>query len=82
MVGAAMGTREEDKERLEHLVRAGANVVVLDSSPLSALSLSPLSALWSLCAHRSAHRSLLVEDVLSLSHHSLSLSHRNLSPKP
>ncbi|KAK9133838.1 hypothetical protein Scep_013366 [Stephania cephalantha] len=32
MVGAAMGTREEDKERLEHLVRAGANVVVLDSS--------------------------------------------------
>ncbi|XP_077220514.1 aldolase-type TIM barrel family protein [Tasmannia lanceolata] len=32
MVGAAMGTREEDKERLEHLVKAGANVVVLDSS--------------------------------------------------
>ncbi|KAK9092642.1 hypothetical protein Syun_027553 [Stephania yunnanensis] len=32
MVGTAMGTREEDKERLEHLVRAGANVVVLDSS--------------------------------------------------
>ncbi|KAK9156188.1 hypothetical protein Sjap_003668 [Stephania japonica] len=32
MVGAAMGTREEDKERLDHLVSAGANVVVLDSS--------------------------------------------------
>ncbi|KAK7350383.1 hypothetical protein VNO77_08944 [Canavalia gladiata] len=32
MVGAAMGTREEDKERLEHLVKAGVNVVVLDSS--------------------------------------------------
>ncbi|OVA15718.1 CBS domain [Macleaya cordata] len=32
MVGAAMGTREQDKERLEHLVKAGANVVVLDSS--------------------------------------------------
>lgn len=32
MVGAAVGTREEDKERLEHLVKAGANVVVLDSS--------------------------------------------------
>ncbi|KAK9087259.1 hypothetical protein Syun_029653 [Stephania yunnanensis] len=28
MVGAAMWTREEDKERLEHLVRHGANVVV------------------------------------------------------
>ncbi|KAK9125736.1 hypothetical protein Scep_014582 [Stephania cephalantha] len=50
MVGTTMGTREEDKERLEHLARAGANVIVLDSSPLSALS--------SLCAHRS----LLVED--------------------
>ncbi|MCL7025385.1 hypothetical protein MKW94_005068 [Papaver nudicaule] len=32
MVGAAIGTREQDKERLEHLVKAGANVVVLDSS--------------------------------------------------
>lgn len=32
LVGAAMGTREQDKERLEHLVRAGANVVILDSS--------------------------------------------------
>lgn len=32
MVGAAIGTRESDKERLEHLVKAGANVVVLDSS--------------------------------------------------
>ncbi|KAF6136582.1 hypothetical protein GIB67_029752 [Kingdonia uniflora] len=32
MVGAAMGTREDDKRRLEHLVKAGANVVVLDSS--------------------------------------------------
>ncbi|XP_059666734.1 inosine-5'-monophosphate dehydrogenase [Cornus florida] len=32
MVGAAIGTRETDKERLEHLVKAGANVVVLDSS--------------------------------------------------
>ncbi|GFS36649.1 aldolase-type TIM barrel family protein [Actinidia rufa] len=32
MVGAAIGTRELDKERLEHLVKAGANVVVLDSS--------------------------------------------------
>ncbi|XWS65490.1 hypothetical protein CRYUN_Cryun05aG0117300 [Craigia yunnanensis] len=27
MVGAAIGTRESDKERLEHLVKAGANVV-------------------------------------------------------
>ncbi|XP_038682846.1 inosine-5'-monophosphate dehydrogenase 2-like [Tripterygium wilfordii] len=32
IVGAAMGTRESDKERLEHLVKAGTNVVVLDSS--------------------------------------------------
>jgi len=32
MVGAAIGTREQDKERLEHLVKAGVNAVVLDSS--------------------------------------------------
>lgn len=32
MVGASIGTREHDKERLEHLVKAGVNVVVLDSS--------------------------------------------------
>lgn len=32
MVGAAIGTRESDKERVEHLVKAGANAVVLDSS--------------------------------------------------
>ncbi|KAA3485888.1 inosine-5'-monophosphate dehydrogenase 2 [Gossypium australe] len=32
MVGAAIGTRESDRERLEHLGKAGANVVVLDSS--------------------------------------------------
>ncbi|XP_072985321.1 inosine-5'-monophosphate dehydrogenase 2-like [Typha latifolia] len=32
LVGAAIGTREEDKERLKHLVKAGANVVVVDSS--------------------------------------------------
>ncbi|KAG6418920.1 hypothetical protein SASPL_121127 [Salvia splendens] len=32
LVGAAVGTRESDKERLEHLVKARINVVVLDSS--------------------------------------------------
>ncbi|KAG7652453.1 IMP dehydrogenase/GMP reductase [Arabidopsis thaliana x Arabidopsis arenosa] len=32
MVGAAIGTRESDKERLEHLVNVGVNAVVLDSS--------------------------------------------------
>lgn len=32
MVGATIGTREQDKERLEHLVKAGVNAVVLDSS--------------------------------------------------
>ncbi|XXG65650.1 hypothetical protein AAC387_Pa05g3294 [Persea americana] len=32
LVGAAVGTREQDKERLEHLVKAGADVVILDSS--------------------------------------------------
>lgn len=32
MVGAAIGTREADKERLQHLIKAGVNVVVLDSS--------------------------------------------------
>ncbi|KAK4253556.1 hypothetical protein QN277_010213 [Acacia crassicarpa] len=32
LVGASIGTRESDKERLEHLLKAGVNVVVLDSS--------------------------------------------------
>lgn len=32
LVGASIGTRESDKERLEHLVKAGADVIVLDSS--------------------------------------------------
>lgn len=32
LVGAAIGTRESDKERLEHLVKAGINAVVIDSS--------------------------------------------------
>lgn len=32
MVGASISTREQDKERLEQLVKAGTNVIVLDSS--------------------------------------------------
>ncbi|XP_009618296.1 inosine-5'-monophosphate dehydrogenase 2 [Nicotiana tomentosiformis] len=32
LVGAAVGTRDSDKERLEHLVKEGINAVVIDSS--------------------------------------------------
>lgn len=32
LVGAAVGTREEDKDRIEALVQAGVDVIVLDSS--------------------------------------------------
>jgi IMP dehydrogenase len=31
-VGAAIGTRENDKERCKALVEAGADVIVIDSS--------------------------------------------------
>lgn len=32
MVGVAIGTREEEKVKLEHLVKDGVDVVVIDSS--------------------------------------------------